>query len=213
MKKSAAVFLDFRLHAVTDSRALASGDFYRRAGLLCSAGPAAIHLRAHGLTGGEFFRYARELRSLTGQAGVPLIVNDRLDVALAVQADAVHLGLRSIPLARAAALCRRRGLLCGFSCHSPEEAARAVRDGADYLYFGTVFPSAGKPSVEPAGTAPLGEIARSTGRPLFAIGGVTPENAPLVARAGAFGCAAVSGLWHCQDPAAAASQYLAAFRD
>jgi thiamine-phosphate pyrophosphorylase len=205
------LFFRFRLHAVTDNKALESGDFYRRAESLCSTGGVAVNLRAHGLTGRELFEYARKLRSLTAEAAAPLIINDRLDVALAVQADAVHLGERSIPLEKAVPLCRERGLLCGFSCHRPEQAALAVEKSVDYVYLGTIFPSAGKPGVVPAGVESIEETARLVDCPVFAIGGIIPENADKAARTGAFGCAAITGLWHCPDPETSVRRYLAAF--
>jgi len=211
MRKSEADFFHFRLHAVTDRRALESPGFNRRAELLCSTRSVAVVLRAHELSGRELFEYARKLRSLTVEAGAPLIVNDRLDVALSVQADAVHLGERSIPLEQALPLCRERGLLCGFSCHGPEQAALAEKNAVDYIYLGTIFPSAGKPGVAAAGVGLIGQITGAVNLPVFAIGGVTPENASMAASAGAFGCAAITGLWHCPDPETAVQGYLRAF--
>ena len=190
-----------------------AGDFYRRAELLCRAGGVALNLRAHGLSGRDFFEHARRLRSLTAGAEVPLIINDRLDVALAVQADAVHLGERSIPLEQAVPLCGERGLVCGYSCHDPEQAALAEKNSVDYIYIGTIFPSKSKPDVEAAGVGLVEKITRLVDCPVFAIGGVNPENVSLVARAGAFGCAAIAGFWHCPDPEAAVRNYLAAFKE
>ncbi len=211
MRKSEPVFFHFRLHAVTDSKALEAEDFHRRAEKLCSTGGVALALRAHELSGRDFFERARKLRSLTAAAGVPLIINDRLDVALAVQADAVHLGERSIPLEQALPLCREQDMLCGFSCHSPDQAAKAAKSKADYLYIGTIFPSASKPGSAAAGIELVEKTARLVDCPVFAIGGVNPENASQAVRAGAFGCAAITGLWHCPDPGNAVQSYLAAF--
>jgi len=212
MPKSESVFFHFRLHAVTDRQTLEAEDFYRRAELLCRAGGVAINLRAHELSGRDFFEHAGKLRSLTAEAEVPLIINDRLDVALAVRADAVHLGERSIPLQQAVPICRERGLVCGYSCHDPEQAALAEKNSVDYIYIGTVFPSASKPDATAAGVALVEKITRLVDCPVFAIGGVSPANASLVARAGAFGCAAITGFWNCPDPEAVVRNYLAAFK-
>jgi thiamine-phosphate pyrophosphorylase len=202
--------LKFRIHAVTDTRVLADPDFFRKADEVAGTGAAAFHLRGHDLTGREFYDIALKLRALTRKAGVPLIVNDRLDVALAVDADFLHLGQRSIPLASAAQLCRGRGLGFGFSCHSPQEAQAAAAEGAAYLYLGTIFPSASKPGAQTAGLELVEKVSRAVACPVFAIGGLNPETARGAAAAGAFGCAAISAVWSSDRPGEAVRRMLAA---
>ena len=143
--------LQFRIHALTDRQLLESPDFFDKARVISATGLAAINLRAHGLEGRRIYDLANALREVTAQEGVPLVVNDRLDVALAVAADAVHLGRRSIPLQASAVLCRARKIPFGYSCHSLEEAKEAQKLGAAYVYLGTIFPSASKPGFAPAG--------------------------------------------------------------
>lgn len=145
---------------------------------------------------------ARALAALARERGVPFIVNDDLELALAVNADGLHLGRQDGSLAEA----RRRlaGRLLGASCHDSLEAARAaVADGADYVAFGAVYPSRTKPK---AVRAPLGLFrdARALGVPLVAIGGIDADNATEVIRAGADAIAVISALFDAPDPAARA---------
>ncbi len=188
--------LQFRIHAVTDRQLLESPDFFDKARVISATGLAAINLRAHGLEGRRIYDFANALREVTAQEGVPLVVNDRLDVALAVAADAVHLGRRSIPLQASAVLCRARKIPFGYSCHSLEEAKEAQKLGAAYVYLGTIFPSASKPGHAPAGPALLERVCLEIELPIFGIGGISPANAAKVARVGAYGAAAISALWN-----------------
>ncbi len=185
----------FPVHAVTSPQVIDQPGFYGRAAALAAGGSTAIHLRAHGMAGKALYDAARRLRELTAEAGAPLLVNDRIDLALAAGADGVHLGARSVPLEAAAVLCRERSLPFGYSCHSLPEALAAERAGAGYLYFGTIFASAAKPGVQPCGTGPLAEICAGVGIPVYGIGGIGPENAGQVAAAGASGAAVISAAW------------------
>jgi thiamine-phosphate pyrophosphorylase len=120
-----------------------------------------------------------------------VIVNDRLDVALAAGAHGVHLRADSCP-ARRVRQVTGAGFLIGRSIHSAVDAIRAAESGSvDYLIFGTLFPSASKPGRAPAGVAALADTVRATSIPVLGIGGVTAENAALVARTGAAGLAAI----------------------
>lgn len=201
----------FRIHAVTDTQLLESPDFPDKAQILSATGLAAINLRAHGLEGRWIYEIAQALRKITAMKGVPLVVNDRLDVALAVAADAVHLGRRSIPLQAAAEFCRARKIPFGYSCHSLEEAGEAQKLGAAYVYLGTIFPSASKPGTAPAGLALLERACRELELPVFAIGGISPANAAQVAGAGAFGAAAISAVWNAGDIGEAVERMNACF--
>ena len=117
-----------------------------------------------------------------------VVVNDRLDVAVACGAQGVHLKSDSYPAARARAIAPA-GFLIGRSVHSADEAIRA--DGADYVIFGAVFPTSSKPGQTPAGLAALEETVRATTLPVLAVGGVTVETVGAVARTGAAGIAAI----------------------
>ena len=191
--------IKFRIHAVTGTEILARPDFLELARQVAATGLAALNLRAHGFEGRQVFEMARALRSLTVSAGVPLIVTDRLDVALAVEADAVNLGARSIPLQAAALLCQERNIPFGFSCHSLEEAIEARDKGAAYLYLGTLFPSRSKPGVAPSGVGLLKQVCDRVEIPVFGIGGIGCANANQLASAGAHGLAAITAVWESKD--------------
>ena len=201
-----------RLHAVTDQAILESPEFESRARLLAGTRKVALALRGQKITGREFYDKAMLLRQITREAGVPLIINTRIDVALAVEADFVHLGYHSLPLEAAVPLCCRYNLPFGCSCHDLAQVERALAHGAAYVYLGTIFPTGSKPGIKAAGVGLVEDIcARVSDVPVFAIGGMNPASAPDVARAGAFGCAAVSAFWHAGEPVPAVEAMSAAF--
>ncbi|HEX4798413.1 MAG TPA: thiamine phosphate synthase [Burkholderiales bacterium] len=153
-----------------------------------------------------------ELLALCRAAGVPLIVNDDLDLALAIGADGLHLGRGDTALATARAKLGG-GRLLGASCYDRLELALAARSaGADYVAFGSAFPSATKPG---ATRAPLGLYRKSKAlldSPIVAIGGITPENARIVIEAGADAIAVISALFDAPDIEAAARRFDRLFR-
>ncbi len=134
-------------------------------------------------------------------------MNDRVDVALAAEADGAHLGEAGLPVpaARRAVALRERFLI-GRSVHSLEGAREAAHAGADYLLFGNVFATASHPGKEPAGTEMLARVAAGVPVPVIAIGGITPENAAECRRAGAAGVAVISAILDVPDPEAAARE-------
>jgi glutamate-1-semialdehyde 2,1-aminomutase len=144
--------------------------------------------------------------------GVPLIVNDDVELARAIQADGVHLGAADADLAAARALLGSDALI-GVSCYaSIERAQAAAAQGADYLAFGAFFTSPSKPDAQIADVSVLHEALR-LGLPLVAIGGIQPEHVRALRDAGADLIAAISGLWKSHDPTNAAKAYVAAFND
>ena len=166
-----------------------------------------VQLRNKQASAQELLDAARKLRSLTRAAGVTFCVNDRVDVALLAEADAVHLGQDDLPLAAARALAGDR-LIIGISTHSLAQAREALAGGADYLGFGPVFATASKDNPDPVqGLAALTEIVRAAGStPVVAIGGITPQNAGAVAKAGAVGAAAIASVLWDPNPVTAAKQ-------
>lgn len=158
---------------------------------------------------------ARMARRVTREAGVLLIVNDRLDVALAADADGVHLGQDDLPLAAAlAALGPDRSLLVGISTHDLDQVAAAVAGGADYLGFGPVFSTATKANPDPVVGLPglAAACARAAPVPVVAIGGVTPAAAADLHAAGAAAAAAIASVNAAPDLAAAARTLAAPWR-
>ncbi len=191
------------LHVLTD-RALSRGRTDPEVAAAALAGGATVvQLRGKTLSGAELVRAGRQLRDLTRVHGGLLIVNDRVDVALAVDADGAHVGQDDL-LARDARRLLGPDRLLGVSARSVEEAVRAQRDGADYIGFGPVFSTTTKEDAgAPSGLDELRRASRAVAIPVVAIGGITPHNAGLVRAAGAAGVAVISAVVGAPDIAEA----------
>lgn len=183
--------------------AITPADLSRVESALASGALCALQYRAKSADAARRLAEARELARLCRAHRVPFIVNDDVDLALAVDADGVHLGREDGELA--AARARLPGRLLGASCYDNAAlAARAVAAGADYVAFGSVFPSTTKPA---AGRAPLSLLALELGVAKVAIGGITLANAPQLLAAGADCLAVISDLFDAPDVAARARDY------
>lgn len=177
-----------------------------------AAVPCCLQIRGKGVRAADLAVIARAVLPACRAAGVPLCVNDRLDVALAVGADAVHLGQDDLPLAEARAIAAGR-LAIGISTHSLAQALSADQGGADYLGFGPVFRTTSKPRPGPVvGVDELARACAAVAIPVVAIGGVGPGNVVEVAAAGAAAAAAIASVDEAPDPVAAARAIAAAFR-
>jgi thiamine-phosphate pyrophosphorylase len=154
----------------------------------------------------------RALHQITTDAAIPLIVNDRIDVALAIGAAGVHVGQDDMPAALARQLVGPHCLL-GVSAETVAQAQQAERDGADYLGVGAIFATPSKADAgSPIGVAGLTDIIHATRLPILAIGGITPDNAAAVFDAGAAGLAVIAAVVAAPAPEAAARRLLAARR-
>ncbi len=183
--------------------AITPPDLSRVEAALASGALCALQYRAKDADAPRRLREARHLAQLCRAHGVSLIVNDDVELALAVDAAGVHLGRDDGDLA--AARARLHGRLLGASCYDrPELARRAVATGADYVAFGSVFDSPTKPA---AVRAPLALFALDVGVPKVAIGGITLDNAPRVLAAGADCLAVITDLFDAPDVAARAREY------
>ena len=141
-----------------------------------------------------------DLRQRAKQAGVSFVVNDRLDLALAAEADGLHLGQDDLP----ASVARRllpSAMFLGVSTHSLAEARQAEQDGADYVAVGSIYPTATKPQFQLVGPDLLRAIRPQVKVPLVGIGGITADNAARVIEAGADGVAVISAVCGARDPA------------
>jgi thiamine-phosphate pyrophosphorylase len=182
-----------------------------RAARLLAARPCMLQLRAKAASAGALAALARAVLPLAHAAGVPFCVNDRLDVALATGADAVHLGQDDVPLADARRLAGGR-LTIGVSTHDAAQAAQAEAGGADYLGFGPVFMTATKAKPDPTvGVDSLRRLVALARVPIVAIGGVTLDNVAQVVTAGAAAAAVIAAVEHAADPTAAGRAIAAAF--
>jgi thiamine-phosphate diphosphorylase len=198
---------------VTDDRTLAREDWPDAAAAVLEAGREriALHVRGPGLSGRVVFDRAH---ALTGRAsrGAMVLVNDRVDVALALPVDGVQLRERSLAVVDARRVLGRERWI-GASVHAPERALQAEDEGADYLVVGTLFATATHPGQPARGTALLAEVLASCQLPLVAIGGVTPQRVAELKAAGAHGVAVLGGVWNSADPAAAVRAYLQAIEE
>jgi len=199
-----------RLHVVTNDQVLARPDFATSALEVCEAletREVALHIRGPHTSGRTLTRLARILREPAAACGVTLLVNDRLDVALAVEASGVHLGSRSIPPTEARRLLGG-GRLLGVSVHSESEAVEATRSGADYLFFGPLFETPSHPGAAASGAEVVDRVLSRVDLPVVGIGGVTPQRAATVIASGAHGVAAIRGIWDTPSPREAVQVYL-----
>jgi thiamine-phosphate pyrophosphorylase len=182
---------------------------------LLAALPCCLQLRAKLLGGASFCQLGHALRELCRQAAVSLCINDRLDVALAVGADVIHLGQGDLPLAEARRVreaARAEHLAIGISTHDLAEAQAAAQGGADYIGFGPVFPTRSKDdAAEATGLAALTEVATAIRLPVVAIGGVSLTTVAAVARAGARAAAVIAAVDEAPDRSAAGRLIAAAF--
>lgn len=204
--------IDFRFYLITDRRLFADKHS------LCTAaeealkgGVRAIQLREKDLGVRELLDMAYKLRDLTKRHKARLFINDRVDVAIAVEADGVHLGQKSIPAHAAKKVSNK--LVVGVSAHSMEEAVNAERDGADFITFGPVYKTSSKLRYgEPVGIESLRDICSKTNVPVFAIGGIKPEKSREVLDSGAYGIAAISAVFGSKDIKGTAERFLRELR-
>ncbi|MDR2158901.1 MAG: thiamine phosphate synthase [Treponema sp.] len=169
-----------------------------------AGGVTKVQLREKEVSTGEFYRIALEVQAITRRHHVPLVINDRLDIALAVGAGGLHIGQSDLPLS---AVRRLAGdsMFIGVSASTVEEALRAQEQGADYLGVGAVYPTGSKADAgEAIGLKGLADICAAVGIPVAAIGGVNGANAAEVMKTGAAGIAVISGILSRPDIQAAA---------
>jgi thiamine-phosphate pyrophosphorylase len=195
------------LYAVTDGADRTPEALAALAGQVIQGGAVAVQYRDKSTDAARRRREARTLLAVCRRHRVPLLVNDDVALAREVGADGVHLGRDDLPLATARALLGPDALI-GVSCYGePERAVQAEAEGADYVAFGGFFPSRTKPLATPATVAMLAAARPRLRGPVVAIGGITPENAPVLIAAGADLVAVVHGVFGQPDPRAAAERY------
>ena len=195
---------DLRLYAITDRRALPAGVTLAQAvEAALVGGVTCLQLREKEASAGEILTLARTLLPLCRARRVPLLINDRVDIALAAGADGVHLGQEDLPLPEARALLGPDRIL-GATAHTVDEALRAQAEGADYLGVGAMFPTGTKTDTVPTSADTLKAICAAVSIPVVAIGGVTAQNLPTLAGTGIAGAAVVSAIFSQSDLTAAA---------
>ncbi|MGB8412364.1 MAG: thiamine phosphate synthase [Candidatus Binatus sp.] len=214
--------VSFRLYLITDRRVVRSGDLVSACEAALTAareaappGTVALQLREKDLSARALYELALRLRAICSRAGAPLIVNDRVDVAIAADADGVHLPSDSIGVSMARTLLGPKRLI-GVSTHSPPDVAGAAREGADFAVFGPVFDPLSKPAAGSAwGASGLRAACAAGAIPVFALGGITPDRtrelfASADPAARPAGVASIGAIFAAESPALATVAMLSA---
>jgi thiamine-phosphate pyrophosphorylase len=194
----------FQIHLITD-RKRTRGDLSRLVHQALAGGVDCVQVREKGAPALALYATVLELLPRAAEAGASLLVNDRVDVALATGADGVHLAAKSLPPGAARELLGD-GPLLGRSVHSLREAREAADAGVDYVTFGHVYPTSSKPGLPPRGLVQLAEIVESVEVPVLAVGGIDASNVGQVLRTGASGIAVISTVSEAPNPKAAAER-------
>ena len=201
--------IDFNLYLITDRQGCRGRNLVTVVEEALKGGVKAVQLREKDLSSRELYQLAQEMRDITSRYGARLFINDRIDIALAVDADGVHLGHGSIPIQSARQLLGEEKLI-GVSCHGRESAVAAQEKGADFITDGPVFHTPSKaPYGSPVGIGSLREVTSRLRIPVFALGGITGRNTRQVIDAGAHGIALISAVIAAENPREEAKKLLA----
>jgi thiamine-phosphate pyrophosphorylase len=203
--------MDPTLYVILDRAVAAGRDLVELLDAVLAGGARMVQLREKTWPSGQLLPLAERLRARCHRAGVTFVMNDRVDLAVALEADGVHLGQDDLPPRHARPLLRP-GMILGVSTHSVEQARRAQADGADYVAVGAMFPTQSKPDFELVGPALVRAVRPEVRVPLVGIGGITTANVGQVIEAGADGVAVISAVCAAADPAAASAHFLDAIR-
>jgi len=189
-----------RLYGILDLGYVEMGNARKIAEALVAGGVDLLQLRAKNRSTAEIEKLAHELRSVTAEKSVPLIINDHPRIARNIEADGVHLGQDDLSIADARKIVGPECAI-GRSTHSVDQAIRAFYEGADYIGFGPIFATPTKPDYAPIGLDDVARVHDSVRIPIFCIGGIKLDNLPKVIEAGARRVVIVSGLLQATDPA------------
>ncbi len=184
---------DYSLYLVTDRMLMSTRTLGEAVGQAVSGGCTLVQLREKDISSLDFYALALEIKMITDSYGIPLIINDRIDIAMAAGAAGVHIGQNDIPADIARKLIGK-DMLLGVSVSSAAEAVNAAEAGADYLGVGAMFPTGTKRDAKFVSMEELGEIRRTVDIPIVVIGGINSENAMLFRPMGIDGLAVVSAV-------------------
>ena len=187
-----------RLHLLTDTVLQSRYSHIELTKMGIKGGADTVQFRQKSGSAREMIAVAREMRQMCKTAGVTFIVNDRVDIAIASDADGVHLGQDDFPIPMAREVLGSKRIIGG-SASNMDEARKCVLEGADYVGFGPVYPTTSKDDAGPvSGIAVLEQIVRDISLPVIAIGGINAQNTAPIMKAGAFGISVISTIC-CQD--------------
>lgn len=197
--------VDYTLYLCTDRELMTTDTITEAVELAIKGGVTVVQLREKNCSGRKFLEIAHEVKEITDAYEVPLIINDRLDIAMAVDADGVHLGQKDLPAAVARELLGPDKII-GVSAWNAELALQAQKDGADYIGAGDVFGTSTKADTHHVSLQELAKIKRTVKIPVVAIGGVNMENAEKLKGTGIDGVAVISAVLAARNITAAAEE-------
>ncbi|TDL89881.1 thiamine phosphate synthase [Vibrio vulnificus] len=203
MKKSQ---IDLSLYLVTEE-SITIEELTKIIAESVSGGVSIVQLREKNNSSLSFYKKASALKQLLNELSIPLIINDRVDIALAVGADGIHIGQDDLPLPVVKKMVPE-DMIVGVSVSTLEEALEAERNGADYIGVGSVFPTKTKQDATLMALEDLGEICRSVSIPAVAIGGITADNISALSDSGLSGTAVVSAIMNADNPKTASESLL-----
>jgi len=195
--------LDLTLYLVTDSTGMGEKDFLYVVQQACEGGVTIVQLREKEKTGLEYFKLAESVKKITDQYKIPLIIDDRVDIALAVDAAGVHVGQSDMPVFAARKLLGNNKIV-GATAKTIAQAQKAKEEGADYLGVGAIFPTTTKVITVITEVSMLNDIVRQTNMRVVAIGGLNASNMHVLYDSMAEGIAVVTGIMKSKDPHEAA---------
>ena len=191
--------IDYSVYLVTDRRNKTDEEFLNIIEEAIKGGTTIVQLREKTASTKEFYDLALKVKEITSRYGVPLLINDRIDIALAVGSEGVHIGQDDMPADIAREIIGEDKIL-GVSASTVEEAKKAEIDSADYIGSGAVFPTSTKDDADSVSKEELKEIVDSIDIPVVAIGGITIENAHTLKASGIAGFSVVSAIMSAEDP-------------
>jgi len=202
------------LYIITDKRLITRDVFAETVEKAIKGGANIVQLREKDTPKNELISLGRKLLNVTKRLGVPLIINDRAEIAKEIEAEGVHLGQYDMSVQEAREILGD-GAIVGVSCYnSIKRGIKALKDGADYLAFGTPFFTPTKPDREPTHLDVLREATRVFSNiPVFAIGGITIENAPLVLETGVDGITVITSVFGSEDPELVSREFSSLFKN
>ena len=191
--------IDYSVYLVTDRRNKTDEEFLNIIEEAIKGGTTVVQLREKTASTKEFYDLALRVKEITSRYGVPLLINDRIDIALAIDSEGVHIGQDDMPADIAREIIGEDKIL-GVSASTVEEAKKAENYSADYIGSGAVFPTATKDDADSVSKEELKEIVDSIDIPVVAIGGITVENASSLKDSGIAGFSVVSAIMSAEDP-------------
>ncbi len=200
-----------RLHVIVGDGVVGAEGYRERLRPVVTAGSGALalHLRTRGTPARRLFEAARWLCGVSRETGTMVVVNDRVDVAVAAGAAGVHLREDSLPVSAVRRIAGER-LRVGRSIHAADKAVGLRGSGLDYVVLGAVYPTSSHPDRPALGVDAVAAAVTGSDLPVLAIGGITPSGVPDILARGAHGVVVLSGVWRAESPQRAVTRYLEA---